>query len=361
VERLRRRWPDADFFGCTGPRLRAAGVRTVVDAASLSVVGLAEVIAHIPRIYGEYRRLLRSVETARPDVAILTDSPDFHLRVARRIKALEIPVVYLVAPQVWAWRRGRLPLLARVIDRLLCIFPFEEAFFRKHGIPATYIGHPLAGRIQPSLTRTEFFQKHELPLERPLISVLPGSRRGEAARHLPPLVDAVGLLARSEPATFVLPASATTGAAFFRERIGAAPIQVIEGQSWDALAHSRLALAASGTVTIEAAMLGTPLVTFYKVMPVSWWLGQWLVKVPYYSMVNLVAGRPVAPELMQEALTGPRLAAEARRLLHDAAAAEAMREGLAEVARKLWTGGDAIERAAIVVDELMEGKATHVS
>src|SRR5215831_3222419 len=261
VEELRRTLPGADFFGCTGPRLRAAGVRTVVDAASLAVVGLLEVVSHIPRIYGEYRKLLGAVRESRPDLAILTDSPDFHLRLARRLKAAGVPVAYLVAPQAWAWRKGRLPVMRRTLDRLLCIFPFEEQFFCLHGINATYIGHPLAGLVRPSLPKADFFRKHRLPLQRPLVTVLPGSRRGEAARHLPPLLDAVDRLYREQAASFVLPASVTTGEQFFMERIGGAPIRVIEGETWDAIAHADLALAASGTVTIEAALLGTPMVT----------------------------------------------------------------------------------------------------
>jgi lipid-A-disaccharide synthase len=281
--------------------------------------------------------------------------------VARQLKKLGIPVIYLVAPQVWAWRKSRLPLMRRVIDHLLCIFPFEEAFFRQHGIPATYIGHPLAGVIKPSVSRLQFLRKHRLAETRPLVVVLPGSRRGEAARHLPPLIDAVERLNRERAINFVLPASATTGTAFFKERIGAAPIQVIEGQSWDALAHADLALAASGTVTVEAALLGTPLVTYYKVTPVSWALGKLLVRVPFYSMVNLVAGREVAPELMQSAMTGERIAREATRLLGDDEARQKMRAGLEEVARKLALGGDVMERAASAVQELTEGKGSHVS
>src|SRR6059058_531960 len=160
VEELRRTLPGTDFFGCTGPRLRKAGVRTVVDAASLAVVGLIEVVGHIPRIYGEYRKLLRAAEETRPDLAILTDSPDFHLRVARKLHRQGIPVVYLVAPQAWAWRKGRVREMRRNLRRLLCIFPFEEDFFVGHGVPATYIGHPLAGLVRPALTRDEFFKKH---------------------------------------------------------------------------------------------------------------------------------------------------------------------------------------------------------
>ena len=160
-------------------------MRTVVDAASLAVVGLLEVVAHIPRIYGEYRKLLAAAGEEKPDLAILTDSPDFHLRVARRLHRQGVPVVYLVAPQAWAWRKGRLKAMRRTVRRLLCIFPFEEAFFTRAGVKATYIGHPLAGLVAPSLSREEFFRKHGLAAGRPLIAVLPGSRRGEAARHLP--------------------------------------------------------------------------------------------------------------------------------------------------------------------------------
>ena len=361
VEELRRLVPDAEFFGSTGPRLRAAGVRTVVDAQSLAVAGLLEVVTHIPRIYGEYRKLLQAAQREPPDVAVLTDSPDFHLRVARRLAAKGVPVIYLVAPQVWAWRKRRLSGMRRNVRHLLCIFPFEEEYFRREGLAATYIGHPLAGRVVPALSREEFFRKHRLVPERPLIVVLPGSRRGEAARHLPALRDAAERLSRDEDMNFILAASATTGSEFFRKRMGDTPIQVIEGESWDAIAHADLALAASGTVTVEAALLGTPMVTFYKVTTPSWIAGRLLVRVPFYSMVNLIAGRSVVPELMQGRMTGVNLAAEARRLLSDQTARAEMREGLAEVRRRLSTGGPAPYRAGTIIQEIWEGQVAHVS
>jgi lipid-A-disaccharide synthase len=369
VEELRRAWPDAEFFGCTGPRLRAAGVKTVVDAASLAVVGLVEVVAHLPRIYGEYRKLLAAVDEQKTDLAILTDSPDFHLRVAKQLHARGVPVAYLVAPQVWAWRKGRLKTMRRVLRHLLCIFPFEKEFFDREGIRATYIGHPLAALVKPSMGKDAFFRKHGLDLTRPLLAVLPGSRRGESARHLPALMDAVGRLIREDlrekpreqPLNFVLPASANTGVAFFRQRLGESPIRVIEGESWDAMAHADLALAASGTVTVEAALLGTPMVTFYKVTAASWAMGKMLVDVPFYSMVNLVAGRAVVPELMQGQMTGERIAQEARRLLSDPLARGRMQAGLAEVREKLSGGGNAPQRAAGMIQEILEGQAAHVS
>ena len=361
VEELRGVWPDAEFFGCAGPQMRRTGVLPVIEAESLAVVGLAEVVAHLPRIYGQYRKLLEAARTTPPDLAILTDSPDFHLRLARQLKRLGVPVVYLVAPQVWAWRKGRIPLIRRVVDRLLCIFPFEEAFFRDQGIPASYIGHPLAGEVRPRTQKTEFFRKHRLDLSRQLVTVLPGSRKGEAARHLPALLDAVQRIYGQQVTHFLLPASETTGAAFFRDRIGGAPIQVIEGETWDAIAHADLALAASGTVTIEAALAGVPMITFYKVSALSWLAGRFLVRVPFYSMVNLVAGRAVVPELMQGEMTGECLAFEALRLLRDGGARERMREDLAEVAGRLSAKGHAMAKAAALVEELMEGHAAHVS
>jgi lipid-A-disaccharide synthase len=360
VEELRRMAPDTEFFGCTGPRLRTAGVESVVDAASLAVVGLLEVVRDIPRIYGEYRKLLGAARERRPDVAILTDSPDFHLRVARRLHAQGVPVVYLVAPQAWAWRKGRVKTMRASLARLLCIFPFEEQFFRNEGVNATYIGHPLAGRVRPSLAREDFFKKHRLAQGRPLIAVLPGSRKGEAARHLPALVDAVDRLYRERAVNVVLPASSTTGATFFEDRIGQAPIRVLEGESWDAMAHADVALAASGTVTVEAALLGAPMVTFYKVTLPSWVAGKLLVRIPFYSMVNLIAGRMVVPELMQGALTGEALAREAGKLLDDSSARAEMKAGLAEVARKL-SGRDPVEAAASIVQEVLEGQVAHVS
>ena len=376
VEELRRLRPEAVFFGCTGPKMRAAGVETVVDAGSLAVVGLLEVVAHIPRIWGEYRKLVRAARERRPQAAILTDSPDFHFPVARRLHAAGIPVIYLVAPQAWAWRKGRVKEMRRTLARLLCIFPFEEEFFRREGVNTTYVGHPLAGLARPSLGRGEFFRKHGLAPGRQTIAVLPGSRRGEAARHLPALLDAVERLNGEQLMNVVLPASAHTGAAFFRERIGRAPIRILEGESWDAMAHADVALAASGTVTVEAALLGTPMVTFYKVSRPSWAAGKLLVRVPFYSMVNLIAGRAVVPELMQSQMTGEALAREARRLLAEGPARAEMKAGLAEVAEKLGAahppaedripdpGGNAVrpmQLAAAIALEVLEGQLAHVS
>jgi lipid-A-disaccharide synthase len=221
--------------------------------------------------------------------------------------------------------------------------------------------------VKPSLGREEFFRKHGFDPARPLIAVLPGSRRGEAARHLPALIEAIRVLDRERAMTFVLPASANTGARFFLDRIGRctgdAPLRVIEGESWDAMAHATLALAASGTVTVEAALLGVPMVTFYKVTAPSWLLGRLMVKVPYYTMVNLIAGRRVVPELMQGQMTGARIAREARKLLDSPDERERMMAGLEEVGRRLAEAGpgQAPLRAASIIRDILEGQVAHVS
>ncbi|HEY6392264.1 MAG TPA: lipid-A-disaccharide synthase [Bryobacteraceae bacterium] len=360
VEVLRRRHPELEFFGCAGPRMQRAGVRAVVDAASLSVVGLVEVVTHIPRIYGEYRKLLRAAKEELPEIAILTDSPDFHLRLARRLKALQIPVIYLVAPQVWAWRKGRLPLMQRTIDQLLCIFPFEPEFFARHGIEATYIGHPLTRLIQPSASRDELRRRYNVPQHARLVALLPGSRSGEISRHLPVLIEAARKIA-GDGLRFILAVPPGAGAigSNFREPVSGLSIQVLEGQTWDVLASADLALAASGTVTVEAALLGTPMITFYRVNKMSWWMGRHLVKVPFFSMVNLVAGKRVVPELIQDDLTAGRLAEEALSLLGDEAALDGMRRELRVAAQKLSAPQDPMEVAASIVEKHLKEEMVH--
>jgi lipid-A-disaccharide synthase len=353
VEVLKARHPTAEFFGCAGPRMQAAGVRPIVDQRSLAVVGIVEVIPHIPRILGELNKLARASAAERPDVAILTDSPSFHLPLARKLKRQGVPVVYLVAPQAWAWKRGRVKTMRATLNRLLCIFPFEEEFFQKHGVPAVYIGHPLSRLAKPKLTRTEFCSKLSIPEVTTIVALLPGSRHGEVARHLPTLLDAAQRIRERHPVTFVLPLPPGFGLqnTRFWKPVQAASIKPIEGHTWDALAQAELALAASGTVTIEAALLGTPMVTFYRVNALSWYLQRWRVRTPFLTMVNLVAGRQIVPELIQDQMTAQRIASEALSLLEDVDARQAMCAGLAEVAKKLGSERDPMETAADWVEK----------
>jgi lipid-A-disaccharide synthase len=349
VERLRERLPQAEFFGCAGRRLREAGVRPVIRAEELAVVGIFEVARDIPRIYGQFRRLAAAAVAEKPALAVLTDSPDFNLRLAKKLHRAGIPVVYYVAPQVWAWRRRRVRLLRESVDHLLCIFPFEEKFFRRHGVETTFVGHPLYGSLHPTLSRQEFCRRHGLAPEKPLIALLPGSRRGEASRHLGPVLDAVARLTQQRPMNFVLPASTTTGREFFAQRISDPAVQVIEGETENALANADLALVASGSATVEAALLGAPMVVFYRVTAASWMVGRMLVDVPFYSMVNLLAQRRIVPELIQSDCTGERLATEAGRLLESEQARRQMKQDLELVRQKLRGEMPAAQRAAEVI------------
>jgi len=353
VNHLHSLLPGCAFYGCAGPRLQQAGVEPVVDAADVSVVGLAEVVSHLPRIYGHYRRLVRYARRNPPAAALLTDNPDFHLRLARQLKKLHTPVFYLVAPQVWAWRQNRVKTIRERVDKLFCLFPFEEAWFRERGVDATYIGHPLAKLARPFFTRTEFFERHRLPLDTPLIALLPGSRPGEITRHLPVLLETVALLRSRPPVSVILgtPKGFQTAAVLskFRERMAALSIQVIENETWDCIAHANLALAASGTVTIEAAVLGTPMVTFYRVNPLSWHAGRRLVKAPFLSMVNLIAEERIVPELIQHDMTPAKLAAAAGELLSNSGRAQRMRADLARVRDLLSTPHDPLAQTATLI------------
>ena len=244
--------------------------------------------------------------------------------------------------------------MARDLAQLYCIFPFEEPFFQSYGVQVQYIGHPLARLIQPRFTPAEFRTRHGLDPQKPIVTLLPGSRLGETARHLDVLIEAAALIAKARSVNLLWATSAgfmdradlAHMGARFRERISAASIQVVEGETWEAMAASRIVLAASGTVTMEAALLGIPMVTFYKVSPVSWNLGRWLVDVPHLTMVNLIAGRRLVPELMQNECTASNLANAALRIFDDGTARNEMMEGLSAVSAKLATGNDPLEVAA---------------
>ena len=269
-----------------------------------------------------------------------------------------MPVFYLVAPQVWAWRQERVKTIRERVDKLFCIFPFEEPWFRERGVDAIYIGHPLATIVKTKLSRDEFFGRHRLPTSTRLLVLLPGSRPGEVRRHLPILLQR---LPRSRQ-RFALSVVIATPPGFeshgtlatFKERIQSLSIQIIENETWDCIGHAELALAASGTVTVEAAVLGTPMVTFYKVTPASWWAGHRLVKVPFLSMVNLIAERKIVPELIQQDMTPAKISAAAGELLANADRADRMRAELATVRRALTRDGDAFELAGDLIADACE-------
>ena len=355
---LRRRLPDAEFFGSAGPRMREAGVEPIIRSESLAVVGLLEVVRHIPRIYGEFKKLMREIKKRQPDLAILTDSPDFHIRVAAKLKPLGVPVVWYVAPQFWAWRQWRVHKFRRLVSFLLCIFPFEENFFREHGVVTTYVGHPLADAPVSATTREEHCDRHNLDANLPIVALLPGSRRGESGRHIPHVLRAVDLIAAQAPANFVLAASNATGAEFFRERISAQNVRIVENDTQNLLRFADVALVASGTATVEAALQGAPMVVFYRVSWSTWLLGKPLVKTPYYSMVNLLANRKIVPELIQSDCTGDRLAAAALRLLTQPTEQSRMKADLSEVRQNLAGAAPAATKAAEEICRRIESLAS---
>ncbi|MBI4480796.1 MAG: lipid-A-disaccharide synthase [Acidobacteria bacterium] len=377
VEALGERLGSAEFFGCGGERMRAAGCRTLVNAHNITMVGLVEVLPGLRRAWHALRHLRQAIDRERPQLAILIDFPDFNLRLAKHLKHAGVPVLYFVAPQVWAWRPRRLKTIRATVTRLLCIFPFEEGFFRNAGVAAKFVGHPLVGRVRPSLTTEQFRSRFSLPTDRTVVALLPGSRQKEILLNLPPMLAAAELLAAKRKCSFVLPVASTTRADWVRQLTASAgvPVTVVENSTYDAVAHSQAAIVASGTAATETALLGTPMVIVYRVSGMSWLLGRWLVHTPFYSMVNLVSGRQVVTELIQNRFQPETVAREIEQLLDVPQIRQRMQEDLADFATKLQevsladensgeSGGsvrqqiiDPIQRAAAIAESILKGRA----
>jgi lipid-A-disaccharide synthase len=337
-----------DFFGAGGERMRAAGCEIIVDAKDLAVVGITEILSHLPKILGLYRKLIRAADERCPALAIVIDSPAFNWRVARQMCRRGIPVVYYVCPQFWAWRQGRVKLLRKYVDKALVIFPFEEKFYRDRGVDATFVGHPLADLPAPAITREDYAFENNLDVSRKWITLMPGSRRKEVCMNLPTVLEAADRLQRDSTGgsyEFLLPIARTLDAAFVRQLIEASrrearqatspPAIHLVPESLPALYHSRAGIVASGTATVEAAMMGTPFVMVYRVSALTYTLGKPRVKVPYFAMVNLIAGEEVVPELVQHKFTAENVVAEMNRILPDGEPRSRMIEGLSRVKARL--------------------------
>lgn len=333
IEALRCRDVSLDFFGVGGDRMRAEGCDTVVDAKDLSVVGITEILSHLPKIYGLYQHLIAETDRRKPDLAIVIDSPAFNWRVARQMKKRGIPVVYYVAPQFWAWRQGRVRLLRNYIDKALVIFPFEEKFYRNRGVDATFVGHPLAELPLPAIDRDDYATQFHLDPSKHWITLMPGSRVKEARMNLPTILQAASELGSDYE--FLLPVAPTLDRAFLKNLIDAETIAqpriTLVPDSLPALHHSRAGIIASGTATVEAAMMRTPFVMVYRVSPVTYILGKPRVKVPYFAMVNLIAGEQIVPELVQHDFTAQNVVARLQELLADGPARIRMLEGLTKL------------------------------
>lgn len=361
---------NPEFFGVGGEKMREAGCELVVDAKELSVVGITEILSHLPKIWGVFHTLIAEADKRKPDLAIVIDSPAFNWRVAREMKKRGVPVVYYVCPQFWAWRQGRVRYLRRYVDKALVIFPFEEKFYRDRGVNAEFVGHPLAQLPRPATSREEYAAQQGLDAEKQWITLMPGSRRKEVRMNLPEMLKAAEILASEYE--FLLPVAPTLAPEFIRELIdshlskiakGGAPSYMVRivHEALPALAHSRTAIVASGTATVETALMETPFVMVYRVTPLSYLLGRWLVKVPHFAMVNLIAGEEVVPELVQQDFTAERVVSELRNIIPDGIPRQTMIDGLRKVRARLRAGGPSLpasERAAEAIFQLVHTGAS---
>src|SRR5260370_18426087 len=313
---VRAQLPKLEVFGCGGDAMRAAGVEPMIDAHQVSLMGITEMLTGLPRAYRAFRRLVEAVDQHPPQLAVLIDFPSFNLRLASRLKRRNIPVVYFVSPQIWAWKGWRIKGIKANIDKMLCIFDFEEPIYRKAGVPVEYVGHPLLELMPPDISAQEFFACSGLNPEVPTVALLPRSRRKEVTFNLPPMLVAASRLALEQKIQFAVAVAPTLDTAWMdsvlaRCYAGRATVRTVTG---GALQHCTLAVVARGTATVEASLRERPMVVVYRVSPVSWLFGKFMVDVPFYSMVNLLAKNLVVPELIQADFTGQTLASRVAHL-----------------------------------------------
>ncbi len=342
AQAMRAANPGVRLIGMGGPGMAAAGVDVIVSYQDVAVVGLTEVIAHGASILRAFRRLTEALDRERPALVVLIDFPDFNIPLGRRARRRGIPVVYFISPQVWAWRRGRVRALRRIVRKMLVIFPFEEPLYRRAGVDVTFVGHPLLDRLEGMPPREEARRALVLgPAER-VVALLPGSRRSEVRRHLPLLLRAAAHLAATcGPLTILVAVADGVPLSLVEGLVAGAPLPArpVQGHTYEVLRAADVSLVVSGTATLEAALLGAPMVITYRMSSLSFALAALLVRVPYIGMANLVAGRGIVPELIQWQATPARLAAAARALLEDPRAREAMQAGFGEVRARLGEPG----------------------
>jgi lipid-A-disaccharide synthase len=340
------------MFGMGGEQMRASGVRTIVDSRELSVMGFTELGGRLGQIVGAYRLLARELRQSPPGLVVLIDFPDFNLRLAAAAKRAGVRVVYYVSPQVWAWRRGRIATICRRVDRMIVLFPFEVDLYRSCGLDAHYVGHPLAEEVRATRTPAETRRAWSIPADRPLVVLLPGSRRREVARIAPVMLEAARRL--SDRAVFALAKAPGLGRDPIERLVAESglPIATVEGDTYNLVAAADAAAVASGTATVECAVLGCPMAVVYRMSPVSYAIARSLVRVPFIAMPNIVLGRRVVPELIQKAATPDALAREITRLLDSESERAEVTDGLAEVRSRLLVPG-AAERAARLVLEMV--------
>jgi len=342
-----------EFFGAGGDEMRQAGVETIVDAREVAIMGALEVARALPKFLRVFRRLSDAANERRPRLVILIDWPEFNLRLARRLKRDGHRVVYYISPQIWAWRSYRIHAVKRHVERMLVILPFEKDYYELNGVEVDYVGHPLLDSVCVTAPREEFCARHGLDPSKPVIAMMPGSRHSEMKHILPPMVESVKLLNRRSPHfQFILPLARTFEPNAVASQIGSARLRLIECDTYNAVAAADLAVVASGTATLEAAIVGSPLIVVYRASQLNWRIFRPLINTPFVGMPNLIAGREIAPELLQDDLNGERLAKLIVEFLSDPARLRRSREDLAEVRKKLGEA-NASERAANRILELL--------
>jgi lipid-A-disaccharide synthase len=359
VSALRALRPDLrlDFFGAGGDEMRQAGVETIVDAREMAIMGALEVAMAMPKFLLAFHRLSRAANKRRPRLVILIDWPEFNLRLARRLKHDGHRVVYYVSPQIWAWRSHRIHAVKRYVERMLVIVPFEKDYYELAGVEVDYVGHPLLDSVRVTTPRGEFRARHGLDQLNPAIALLPGSRRSELKHILPPMVEAAKLLNRSHPHfQFILPLARTFEPVAIASQIGSTRLRVIEHDTYNAIAAADLAVVASGTATLETAIIGSPLIVVYRASRLNWLIFRPMINTPFVGMPNLIAGKEIAPELLQDDLNAERLARLIVEFLNDPDRLKRSREGLAEVRMKLGEA-NASERAANRILDLLLRKS----
>jgi lipid-A-disaccharide synthase len=356
VQAIHRLDPEVQFLGVGGEGLERAGMKLLYSSRALSVVGITEVLPKIRSILKAFKILKQSLDRERPDLVILIDFPDFNLRLAKAAHRRNIPVLYYISPQVWAWRSGRVKQISRWVKKMIVFFPFEVPIYREAGVDVEWVGHPLVDIARPTLSRGEAFRRFGLDPGRQTIALLPGSRAGEITRLLPILLDSAHRLQKEiKTVQFVIPLAPGIPKAMitpFLEKIPV-PFTLIEGQTYDVMNISELLITASGTATLEGAVVGTPMVIIYRVSMLSYWIGRALIHVDHIGLVNLVAGRRIVPELIQEEANPRRIAEEALQILKDPARSQEMRRAMAEVRQHLGQPG-ATERAGRIVYSLVQ-------
>ncbi len=341
------------FFGSAGPKMRDAGVEAVVRADELSVVGLVEILGALPMFLKALARIKAAAKDRKPDVAILVDFPDFNLRLARYLKRLGIPVVYYISPQLWAWRQSRIKIIEKYVDLLITILPFEKAWYDRRGVThVEYVGSPLAREVHPTRSKEEFCAAHGLDPTRPIVALLPGSRGKEISRVWPVMLAAIAEMKLTrDDVQFIVAAAQGTERLIGIQRQA---VLLVEGETYDALNAADTAAVTSGTATLEAGMIGTPMVVVYKTSPLNYALFEPMIDVPHYGLINLIAETRLATELIQHEFTGETLSAEVLRLLQPDVNA-AMRDELRKTADKLGHGG-ASKRAAEAIMQLIRAR-----